>query len=167
MVNKWGVYQLSIFDYLLLYFCRKPSNESRRKNWRTENVKFNQWYWKVSFAAATDVVWPLIGGEGDGGIGEETDDISDYSGRQMREPWGIGRFFKLYSDLPQGFPRKEILKMLRGSGCLAEVNAYQGSLMSLKGDRLSAEVVSWGLTAIEFSSKEKFSLTVSAESEHL
>ena len=30
--------------------------------------------------------------------------------------------------------------------------------MSLKGDRLSAEVVSCGLSAIEFSSKEKFSI---------
>ena len=49
--------------------------------------------------------------------------------------------------------------MLRGSGCLAEVNAYQGSFMSPKGDRLSAEVVSCGLSAVEFSSKEKFSLT--------
>ena len=88
-----------------------------------------------------------MGGEGGGGIGEETDDISDYSGRQMREPWGIGRFFKIYSDLPQGSPCKELLKMLRGSGCLVEVNAYQGSFMSLKGDHLSAEVVSWGLTA--------------------
>ena len=50
-------------------------------------------------------VWPLIGGEGGGGIGKETDDISDYSGRQMRELWGLGRFFKNYfqislKDLP-------------------------------------------------------------------
>ena len=37
------------------------------------------------------VVWPLMGGGGGRwGIGEETDDISDYSGRQMREPWGLG-----------------------------------------------------------------------------
>ena len=44
--------------------------------------------------------------------------------------------------------------MVRGSGCLAEINAYQGSFMSLKGYRLSAEVVSWGLTAIEFFFKQ-------------
>ena len=56
------------------------------------------------------VVWPLIGGEGGGGIGEEMDDISDYSGRQMREPWGIGRFFKLFSNLPEGSPQRRITK---------------------------------------------------------
>lgn len=56
------------------------------------------------------VVWPLTGGEGAGEIGKETDDISDYSGRQMREPWGIGRFFKLYSNLPEGSLQRGITK---------------------------------------------------------